>query len=450
MSVQENRQKWLRFAEEHRDLMEGRVQRDIETYRKGNCRLRITDKGGKPLAGKQVQVTQRTHDFGVGANIFMLDEFPEEEHNALYREAFKEYFNLATVPFYWDTLEPEQGKPRYDKDSPKVYRRPAPDRCVEYCQQNGVAPKLHCLVYEQFTPDWLPKGDMAAMEALYEERVRQIAQRYAGRMLEFEVVNELLCEAGWTNQTVISDKRDIVEWAFALARKYLPEACLVFNEGNPILGLARDDYRNAYYMLVENALLKGASIDKIGLQHHAFTGATAQTPEAYEKAVADAWDSPMFDPKRLLEGLDVIATLGKPLEITEITIPTFGDTPEDEELQADLLEVLYTVCFSHPAMEGLVYWNLPDGYAFNPGNRNWNENQCRGGLFHHDMTPKASARRLHDLFHKTWHTELTLTTDEEGWVDLRGFYGDYIAQVDGEERAFGIHKSGCNRAEIVV
>ena len=47
------------------------------------------------------------------------------------RCTFYRYFNLATVPFYWNTLEPEYGKPRYAKDSVKIYRRPAPDLCME-------------------------------------------------------------------------------------------------------------------------------------------------------------------------------------------------------------------------------------------------------------------------------------------------------------------------------
>ena len=50
-------------------------------------------------------------------------------------EIFKEYFNLATVPFYWNSLEPQENKPRFEKDSEKIYRRPAPDLCLEYCEE---------------------------------------------------------------------------------------------------------------------------------------------------------------------------------------------------------------------------------------------------------------------------------------------------------------------------
>ena len=448
LNPKENREIWMRAAEKHRELLEGRAAEAIEKHRKGYAKLRIVDGEGNPIAGKNVRVTQDTHDFKYGANIFMLDEFESPADNATYRKNFKKYFNLATVPFYWDGLEPEQGKQRYDKNSPKVYRRPAPELCVEYCEENGIDAKLHCLVYDKFTPDWLPKGDMAKMEAYYEERFRQISERFSGRLMEVEVVNELLCAYGWTTQSKISEKRDIVEWAFALARKYFPEDVLVFNEGNPIINASVADYRDPYFMMLENALLKGVEIDRIGLQHHDFCGALAQNDAEYENSVKKG--STMFDPCALFKGLDVFAELGLPLELTEVTVPTFGDSAEDEKLQADLLEVLYTVCFGHPSVDAVVYWNVPDGYAYALADRIWDENKCRGGLWHHDLTPKKSGERLWELFNKKWHTELELTTDENGYVEFRGFYGDYTAEIDGAYAAFGIHKHEDNVTEIEV
>lgn len=449
MSATENRKIWMAAAEANQALLDGRVQQDIEKYRKGWCKLRFVDAAGKPLQNTPVRVNQTSHDFGFGANIFMLDEFKDPADNAAYRDTFKEYFNLATVPFYWNDLEPDQGRPRFAKNSPKVYRRPAPELCVEYCEENGVTPKLHCLVYDKFIPEWLPRGDEKAMEAAYENRFREISQRYAGRLLEFEVINELLCEPGWGYKSVISDKRDIVEWAFGLARKYFPDETLVINEGNPVPGLAKARFRSPYFMLIENALRAGASIDKIGLQHHIFTGATAETAEEYQKAVQGGADE-MIDPAAILKALDVIASLGRPLEMTEVTVPTFGDTEEDEELQADLLELLYTVWFSHPAMRDIVYWNVPDGYAYQVAGSRWNENQCRGGLFHHDLTPKKAALRLHKLTHEVWHTDLMLTTDEQGYVDFRGFYGGYTAELNGETIPFGLHAGEGASNEITL
>ena len=74
---------------------------------------------------------------------FMLDELETEEKNKKYKKCFAELFNMATLPFYWRDLEPEKDKQRYDKDSPKIYRRPATDLCIEFCEEHGIEPREH-------------------------------------------------------------------------------------------------------------------------------------------------------------------------------------------------------------------------------------------------------------------------------------------------------------------
>ena len=115
------------------------------------------------------------------------------EKNEIYKARFAEAFNLATLPFYWKDLEPERGKPRYAKDSPRVYRRPSPDLCVEWCESNGIEPKEHCLNYpaDYTCPDWA-KGEVQKEKAFLEKRFRELAERYAGRIPMWEVTNELL------------------------------------------------------------------------------------------------------------------------------------------------------------------------------------------------------------------------------------------------------------------
>ena len=63
-----------------------------------------------------------------------------------------------------------------------------------------------------------------------------------------------------------------------------------------------------------------------------------------------------------------------------------------------------------------------------------------GGLFHKDLTPKKSALMLKKLIKEVWHTEENLTTDEEGYIEFRGFYGDYTAEWNGGSTTFGLHK----------
>ena len=141
------------------------------------------------------------------------------------------------------------------------------------------------------------------------------------------------------------------------------------------------------------------------------------------------------------KGLDVVSTLGLPVEFTEVTVPTFGETEEDEELQADMLKLWYSVWFSHPAVDTIVYWNTVDGYAYDAPDGKWLENNCRGGLFHHDLTPKKSALMLKKLFGELWHTDLEITTDKDGYAEFRGFFGDYTVEAEGKAFEIAIHKN---------
>lgn len=353
ISIEQKRKVWLKARDDSKSFMEQTILPSIEKNRKGDKRLRLLDAAGKPLAGQRVTIEQDGHDFNFGAQIFMLDGFSNEVDNQKYRALFKEHFNLATLPFYFDGLEPNRGKPRFSIDSEPIYRRPAPDLCLQYCEENGVRAKLHCLVYDKFIPQWLTELSLKEAEAAYEERIRKIAERYRGRLVEFEVINETLESETWHIQSAVTKKRDVVEWAFALAKKYLPDETLVMNEGNRIARSLSYGFRDPYFLQLEKCLAKGTPIDKVGIQHHTFTGTLARTPEEFDEAVAAG--SINMDPVKVWQGLDLYADLGLPLEVTEMTIPTLGQTEEDEQIQAELLEMLYTVMFAHPALDTIVY-----------------------------------------------------------------------------------------------
>ena len=111
MTNAEMRDKCLVPFSEQEALYEERIYPNIEKYRKGDFRLKFTDRDGKPLAAVTVEVQQETHDFKYGANLFMLDEFATDAENAAYRDLFHRWFNLATVPFYWDGIEPKEEHP---------------------------------------------------------------------------------------------------------------------------------------------------------------------------------------------------------------------------------------------------------------------------------------------------------------------------------------------------
>lgn len=434
MTISELRDACMEKYDKNSHFLNERAKNNIERHRKREHSIRLIDKNGEPIAGARIKITQISHDFKYGANIFMLDEFKEAEINRRYRDTFSEYFNLATVPFFWEGTEPEQGKLRYDADSEKMYRRPPTDLCVEYCEEKGILPKLHCLFYDKIIPDWLPKNDSAEMWRLYEKRFAEIAERYSGRMYEFEATNELISAYFWKKCSILANEKDIGIRMWEMARRYFPNETLVINDTTPA-SVVKGNFGYPYYLMIKEFLSKGASIDKIGGQHHIFSGVDG-TPVADDLLKSKG----SLDPEIMIQGLERMAEFGKPLEITEVTIPTVDDSEEAEQLQAEMLRELYTLWFATPRMESVVYWNVADFTAVVDGDE-WDENRCRGGLFNYDMTPKRSALELKRLFTEEWHTEEELVSDEQGVVRFRGFFGDYKASVGNESFNFGLHRA---------
>lgn len=416
-----SRREVLKPFEKKRAMMEDRIRTGIENNRKGWAALHFEDAERKPVGGVKVNVWQKTHDFKIGANLFMLDEFNSQEQNQAYKELFADVFNIATLPFYWSDLEPEQGKPRFAKDSPKIYRRPAPDLCLEYCEANGIMPKAHCLNYAFFTPKWV-RGDIEQEKTLLIKRFRELAERYAGRIRDWEVTNETWW--GWHNPRIAMNfynQPDFVEWSFEQADRCFPSNRLIINEGSTKAWAEFHGDRSCYYMQIERALLKGARIDSIGMQYHMFFRAEK------EQEITAMY----YDPCRIYDVLDSYAMLGRNIQITELTIPAYAYTAEDEEIQAEIMRNIYSMWFSHPAMEAIVYWNLIDGFAaFAPqGDMTAGENYYHGGLVRYDFTPKPSYYLLRELFRKTWHTETSMESDSDGCAGFKGFFGEYELEI---------------------
>ena len=437
-----SRKEILRPFEEKKDFMNDRIASGIEANRKGFAFVKLTDKNGEAVKNAEVKITQKTHDFKYGANLFMLEEFRKKEQNEKYKKYFADAFNIATLPFYWDTLEPEQGKPRFAKNSPKIYRRPAPDLCLEYCEANGIEPKAHCLNYAALMPQWA-KGSVTWEKQCLEKRFRELAERYAARIPMWEVTNETF----WMTRTLstLYAQDDLVEWSFALAEKYFPANKLVINEAHSRVW--SNEYffgnRSPYFMQIERALLKGARIDAVGMQYHMF----------YRKENELSSAPAYYDPERIYNVLDTYEKLGKPIHITELTIPAYSNNPEDEEIQAEIIRNIYSMWFSHAATDGIIYWNLIDGFAAfcEPGDMTAGENYYYGGLIRYDFTPKPSYQVIRDLFGKEWRTNLKLHTDS-GALSFKGFYGQYDLEitVNGKRIRKTIHLSKDQNNHFII
>ena len=125
--------------------------------------------------------------------------------------------------------------------------------------------------------------------------------------------------------------------------------------------------------------------------------------------------------------LDKLASLGLPIKVTEFDVGDWQVGMNDsEEVQAEKFETFLRTAFSHPAVNGIVLWGFWD-------NRHWVKN---GGMIASDGREKPAAKRVYDLWHKVWTTDLYATADENGEAKFRGFKGYY--QVNAGDKKFQI------------
>ena len=444
------RRKVLELFEEHKDFMEERVNSGIEQHRKGYADVVVKNSNGTPVSDAKITVKQKSHEFKYGANIFMLDELETDEKNELYKKYMSSFGNMATLPFYWNATEPEKGKTRYAKDSEKLYRRPPIDLCMEFCEKHGIEPREHALAYEQFFPKWLSNASVSEIKQALEKRYKEISERYADKISTIEVTNEMEWHQG---KTAFYDEADYVEWCFKLAEKYFPVNQLVINEHTGAVWADRCRATDKYYSYIEANMLKGARIDAIGMQYHMFF----RQEDEYEQTRV------YYNPVELYKHMDLYSNFGKPLQVTEVTVPAYSNDAEDEALQAEIIEKLYSIWFSHENVEQIIYWNMVDGYAHvwdpsmikgSQGNMTLGENYYYGGLIRFDLTPKPAYYTIKNLFEKKWHTEEHIISNADGKAKFKGFYGKYDVEIEVNGRVItkeiNFIKKGKNIFEFVI
>ncbi len=405
-----------------------KLDRDIEENRKGQFVIRLTDKDGNGIENAEVRVRQLTHEFKFGASLFHLDQFPDSERNAAYKEKFKKIFNYAVAPLYWDTLEPTEGKPRFAKDSEFISRRPPIDSIAEFCTENDVRLKGHCLIYNSFQPKWISEHNRE-IKIQIDNRLRAISERYGNLFEDADVINEMTyvyknCyPGGGTRNLQITDERDHEKWCFDICKKYFPHTRLFWNEGmEETFGGEYKGNRSFYYMMIEKLLSEGVDVQGIGMQYHAFSGI-----DILKRSV---------NPLRIIDAFDCYGEFGLPIHMSEVSIPSYSNDEAAEELQAELTKRLFKLWFGRKNCEAIVWWNIADNTAYA------DENRFHAGLIRNDCTEKKVYKELDKLINSEWKTAFSAKASNE--LRFSGFYGDYEITVkfNGKEyvKNFSLHR----------
>ena len=376
----------------------------IEKNRKRDAVVRVVDADGKPVPDASVAAEQVRHEFLFGCNIYRFDRFGKAEENAAYRKRFEELFNYATAGFYWGGYEPERGKPAY------AYT----DKVVAWCLERGIRMKGHPLLWgcEYGIPPW-SKGQPAP--EVQKQRVFDIMRRYEGKITFWEVVNEPSHLPGLP-----------IDDPYRWAREADPKAYLIVNDYYVMA-----DGQPGFFRMLEKAKADGVPFDGIGIQAH--------EPRTMR-----------FPLEQVQRVLDTYAALGKDLHITEFTPCSAGqeitgshlEGKWDEAAQADYAEKFYRVCFAHPAVAGITWWDLCDNGSWLKG----------GGMLRADLSPKPAYETLRKLIHEEWHTRAEGRTDASGAIHLRGFLGPYRVRVDrgGRKAETAFHLTREGPSEVTV
>jgi len=387
----------------------------IEKHRKEDVTIRVTV-AGQPVSGAAVSWKMVEHEFLFGCNIFKWDRCRSPDENELYNRRFSELFNFATLGFYWWAYEPRMGEPGYDYST----------QVAAWCKDTGIRTKGHPLAWNFVDPRWAGNLDDAALYQRQMDRIRDCTNHFAGQIDTWDVINEVVgwdrgeCQENAPRMTALMKEHDPVEFAktcFEIARK-----------GNPSAKLLINDYMTdqSYVALIEKLVDSDGKplYDIIGVQSHMHGG---------------TWSN-----EQLWDTCERFAKFNVPIHFTELTVLSgsqafdwgsrepLSSTPEGEEKQQAEVERIYTMLFSHPAVEAITWWDLSDQGAWM---------QVPAGLIRSDLTPKPAYDTLKKLVRETWATNETLKTDTAGKAALRAFRGTYQVEIilpDGKKESFPV------------
>jgi len=372
----------------------------IERHRKADVTIRIVDGENRPIEGATVELRQTNHRFLFGSNIFKWGKFDDQKEEKIYRDRFSELLNFATLPYYWWSYEGEQDKPSHENR----------EAIARWCKANDIETKGHPLAWNYAQPRWLAGKDTEQVMKLQTGRTEDCVRRFRGLVDVWDVVNEAThygrseCRrrAPDLSATIDAFGRDaFIRKNFEAARRANPAATLLIN-----------DYRTdeEYYKILDGLQdEQGKPIfDVVGIQSH-MHGGTWSTSHLWDRC-------------------EKYAKFGLPIHFTEMTVVSgtkghYGSDPQDwpsteegEKRQAEEVTRIYTILFSHPAVEAITWWDFADRHAWRG---------APAGLIGEDLSPKPAYLALKRLIKGKWWTEQSLKTDAAGKASTRGFMGTY-------------------------
>ena len=377
------------------------IDEAIAKHRKGELTVRAK-------RGDKVTVEQLSHEFWFGCAISNgLAGGMNENDLRQYKEKFLQNFNSAVTEnaVKWGNMERQKGVVNYS----------VVDGILKWTEENNIPLRGHNLFWgiPQFVQQWVKDLDDNELRQTLQNRAETVMRRYRGRFAEYDLNNEMIHGNYYEDRLGPDITKLMAQWA----HNGDPDARLWLNDYDILTG-----NRLADYMAHIRKLLKqGVPIAGIGVQGHLH----AET----------------FDRTQLKNALDSLAVFKLPVRITEFNMPgqrskyyrekIFTMTPEEEALNAKEIVDYYRICFSHPAVEGILMWGFWEGANWIPVS----------SLYKRDWTQTPSGKAYQDLIFREWWTKESGSAGRGGIYSTPAFYGKYRITVNGVSKEVSLTKA---------
>ncbi|MGC9378282.1 endo-1,4-beta-xylanase [Streptomyces sp. MH13] len=263
-----------------------------------------------------------------------------------YRKILGRQFNSVSPEnqMKWEFIHPERD--RYDFS--------AADAIVTFAERHDQVVRGHTLLWHSQNPQWLEQGDFSddELRAILREHITTVVGRYAGRIQQWDVANEIFDDQGrlrtQDNIWIRELGPGIIADAFRWVHEADPKAKLFFNDYGVESVNAKSD---AYYALTQDLLRQGVPVDGFSVQAHLSTR--------------------YGFPGDLETNLERFDALGLETAVTELDVrmdvPAGGvPTAAQQKQQADYYQRALSACLAVEDCNSFTIWGFTDKYSWVP------------------------------------------------------------------------------------
>ena len=277
-----------------------------------------------------------------------------------YQDVLGREFNSVTAEnaMKWDATEPQRGQFSFS----------GADAIVNFAVAHNQRIRGHNLVWHQQLPSWLTGGNFGAtdLRQILQTHIGTVAGRYAGKVAQWDVVNEPLNEDGSLRSTI---------WSQTLGSTYIADALRLARQADPNAKLFLNDFNiegvnsksTAMLNLVSSLEQQGVPIDGVGFEAHLVLGSV---------------------PPSLQQNIARFTSLGVDVELTELDVRMqLPATTDKLNAQASDYRSVVGACLAVARCTGVTVWEFTDKYSWVPGTFS---GQGAADIFDENIDPKPA------------------------------------------------------------